>query len=83
MERMPDVVPSCGVESTACVWGDASCIIPSESVCSMETKTILEDQFDSMKAWVTIFREWMETTTDGDTCSTTETGWHWIIRRWR
>ncbi len=26
--KVPDVVPSCGIETTACVWGDASCIIP-------------------------------------------------------
>lgn len=54
--RVPDVVPSCGMESTACVWGDASCIIPWNLYLFYGDKSILEDQFESMKAWVDYVR---------------------------
>ncbi len=50
--KVPDVVPSCGVESTACVWGDAACIMPWNLYLFYGDQAILEDQFDSMKAWV-------------------------------
>ncbi|MCX4305674.1 MAG: family 78 glycoside hydrolase catalytic domain [Acetatifactor sp.] len=50
--RVPDVVPSCGVESCACVWGDASCIIPWNLYLFYGDKSILEDQFESMSSWV-------------------------------
>lgn len=50
--KVPDVVPSCGVESCACVWGDAACIIPWNLYRFYGDKGILEDQFPSMKAWV-------------------------------
>lgn len=59
--KVPDVVPSCGVESTACVWGDAACIIPWNLYLFYGDKSILEDQFDSMRAWVDYV-----TSTDGD-----------------
>ena len=49
---VPHVVPSCGVEESACVWGDASCIIPWNLYLFYGDKSILEDQFDSMKGWV-------------------------------
>ncbi|MCC8046120.1 MAG: glycoside hydrolase family 78 protein [Clostridiales bacterium] len=54
--KVPDVVPSCGVESTACVWGDASCIIPWNLYLFYGDKSILEDQFESMKSWVDYIR---------------------------
>ena len=54
--KVPDVVPSCGVESTACVWGDAACIIPWNLYLFYGDRSILEDQFDSMKAWVDYVR---------------------------
>ncbi len=50
--RVPDVVPSCGVVSCACVWGDASCIIPWTLYEFYGDKNILKDQYASMKAWV-------------------------------
>lgn len=50
--KVPDVVPSCGVESCACVWGDASCIIPWNLYLFYGDKSILEDQFESMRSWV-------------------------------
>ncbi|MCC8101398.1 MAG: alpha-L-rhamnosidase, partial [Clostridiales bacterium] len=54
--KVPDVIPSCGVESTACVWGDASCIIPWNLYLFYGDKSILEDQFESMKSWVDYIR---------------------------
>ena len=55
--KSADVVPSCGVESTATVWGDASCIIPWNLYLFYGDKSILEDQFDSMKGWVDYIRK--------------------------
>ncbi|MCD8074826.1 MAG: glycoside hydrolase family 78 protein [Lachnospiraceae bacterium] len=54
--KVPDVVPSCGVESTACVWGDTSCIIPWNIYLFYGDQSILEDQFESMKSWVDYIR---------------------------
>ena len=48
----PHVVPSCGVEASACVWGDAACIIPWNMYLFFGDKSILEDQFESMRSWV-------------------------------
>lgn len=59
--KVPDVVPSCGVETTSTVWGDAACIIPWNLYCFYGDKSILEDQYDSMKAWVDYVRQ-----VDGD-----------------
>ena len=50
--KVPDVVPSAGVTSCACVWGDAACIIPWNMYQFYGDKQILADQFGSMKAWV-------------------------------
>lgn len=50
--KVPDVVPSCGVKSCACVWGDAACIIPWNLYLFYGDKSILEDQFESMRSWV-------------------------------
>lgn len=49
---VPHVVPSCGVEESACVWGDSACIIPWNLYLFFGDKSILEDQFESMKSWV-------------------------------
>jgi len=49
---VPDVIPSCGIEETACVWGDASCIIPWNMYLFYGDKSILADQFESMRSWV-------------------------------
>ena len=50
--KVPDVVPNFSVETTACVWGDASCIIPWNMYLFYGDKSILEDQYESMKSWV-------------------------------
>jgi alpha-L-rhamnosidase len=55
---VPDVIPSAGVHSTSSVWGDASCIIPWTLYEFYGDKAILEDQFDSMKAWVDWIRRY-------------------------
>lgn len=55
--KVPDVVPSCGVETTSCVWGDACCIIPWNMYLFHGDKSILEDQFESMKSWVEYIRK--------------------------
>lgn len=67
--KVPDVVPSCGVESTACVWGDAACIIPWNLYVFYGDKSILENQFASMKAWVDYIRR-----VDGD-----NHGWRYVF----
>lgn len=54
--KVPDVIPSFGMESTACVWGDAACIIPWNLYLFYGDKFILEDQFESMKSWVDYIR---------------------------
>lgn len=66
--KVPDVVPSCGVESCACVWGDAACIIPWNLYKFYGDKNILKEQFASMKAWVDYI-----TKTDGD-----NHGWRYV-----
>lgn len=67
--KVPDVVPSCGVESTACVWGDASCIIPWNLYLFYGDKSILKDQFVSMRSWVDYI-----TKVDGD-----NHGWRYVF----
>lgn len=59
--KVPDVIPACGWDGSACVWGDASCIIPWNLYLFYGDKSILEDQFESMKAWVDYIRR-----VDGD-----------------
>ncbi len=60
--KVPDVVPSVGVETTAAVWGDASCIIPWNLYTFYGDKNILIDQYESMKSWVEYVKS-----IDGDT----------------
>lgn len=50
--RVPDVVPNFSVETTAAVWGDAACIIPWNLYLFYGDKSILEEQYESMKSWV-------------------------------
>ena len=45
---VPDVIPSCGVESSACVWGDAATLIPWNLYQFYGDRSILEDQYESM-----------------------------------
>lgn len=58
---VPDVIPSAGIHSTSSVWGDAACIIPWTLYQFYGDRTILEDQYESMKAWVNWVRNY-----DGD-----------------
>ena len=67
--KVPDVVPSCGMESCACVWGDAACIIPWNLYLFYGDKSILEDQFESMRSWVDYVRK-----VDGD-----DHGWRYVF----
>ncbi len=59
---VPDVIPAFGNASCSSVWGDAATIIPWDLYLYHGDKTILERQYDSMKAWVDYIRE-----LDGDT----------------
>lgn len=67
--KVPDVIPSAGIDSTACVWGDASCIIPWNLYLFYGDKSILKDQFNSMKSWVDYIRR-----IDGD-----NHGWRYVF----
>lgn len=63
--RVPEVVPSFGHDNTSCAWGDAACVIPWNLYRFYGDKQILEEQYESMKAWV----DYM-TRVDGD-----DNGW--------
>ena len=67
--KVPDVVPSPGVDSTACVWGDSACIMPWNLYLFYGDKSILEDQFESMRSWVDYVRK-----VDGD-----NHGWRYVF----
>lgn len=49
---VPDVIPSFGHKGISCAWGDAACVIPWVVYRFYGDKSILEEQFDSMKGWV-------------------------------
>lgn len=49
---VPYVVPSCGINDTCSVWGDAATIMPFMLYQFYGDRQILEDQYLSMKAWV-------------------------------
>ena len=67
--KVADVIPSPGVDSTACVWGDAACIMPWNLYLFYGDKSILEDQFESMRSWVDYIRK-----VDGD-----NHGWRYVF----
>lgn len=67
--KVVDVIPSPGIDSTACVWGDAACIMPMNLYMFYGDKSILIDQFESMKAWVDYIRR-----VDGD-----NHGWRYVF----
>ena len=51
--RVPYVVPMAGYEmGGATTWGDAATVIPWQAYLHFGDKTILENQYESMKAWV-------------------------------
>lgn len=53
---VPETVPTFGPAKCSCVWGDAACIIPWNVYLFSGDKTILENQIESMKAWVDYIR---------------------------
>ena len=56
--EVPTVVPVISAEDgTSSAWGDAATIIPWNIYVHYGDKTILEKQFDSMKAWVDYIRK--------------------------
>ena len=81
---VPEVVPTFGPSKCSCAWGDAACIVPWNVYLFSGDAAILEQQFDSMKAWVDYIRK-----VDGEhhgwsIPSITETGWRltgWEPRR--
>ncbi len=55
---VPDYVPFVGnVPSCSSAWGDAATVMPWNMYLFSGDKSILEDQFDSMKAWVDYLTE--------------------------
>lgn len=54
---VPEVVPTFGPSKCSCAWGDAACIIPWNIYLFSGDKTILENQIESMKAWVDYIRK--------------------------
>ena len=62
---VPFTVPACGQKATCGIWGDAATIIPWTVYLNYGDRTILEQQYDSMKAWVDFVR-----TQNGDS-------WNW------
>lgn len=49
---VPDVAPCFGKKACAAAWGDAACIIPWNLYQFYGDKSILEQQYESMCAWV-------------------------------
>jgi alpha-L-rhamnosidase len=49
---VPQVIPSFWMKEPSSVWGDAACIIPWTVYRFYGDKSILSEQFESMKAWV-------------------------------
>jgi alpha-L-rhamnosidase len=45
---VPDVIPSFGVESCACAWGDAAAIIPWHLYETYGDRELLAEQYRSM-----------------------------------
>lgn len=50
--EVPNVIPAVGNQGSAAVWGDAACIIPWNVYLFYGDQSVLEEQFESMKAWV-------------------------------
>lgn len=58
---VPDTIPAAGMKGCSSVWGDATCIIPWNMYLFYGDRTILEEHYDSMVAWVEYIRK-----VDGD-----------------
>lgn len=54
---VPCVIPSFGLKNTSSVWGDCVCMIPWTLYSFYGDKSILEDQYESMKAWIEYIRK--------------------------
>ena len=70
---VPNTVPPSLGTSAGAVWGDAACIIPWNLYVFTGDRTILEERFESMRAWVEYIRRtdggdhhWREVYTYGD-----------------
>lgn len=58
---VPVVIPAFGLIRASCGWGDAATIMPWNMYKYYGDKTILEEQFESMKTWVDYIKK-----VDGD-----------------
>lgn len=54
--EVPNVIPSFGYAGFSAAWGDAACAIPWTLYQYYGDRTILEDQYESMCAWVEYIR---------------------------
>lgn len=54
---VPDTIPAAGMKGCSSVWGDATCIIPWNMYLFYGDKSILEEHYDSMVAWVEYIRK--------------------------
>lgn len=54
---VPEIIPTFGPTKCSSVWGDAVCIIPWNVYLFSGDKSILENQIESMKAWVDYIRK--------------------------
>lgn len=54
---VPCVVPSYGLKNASSVWGDCACMIPWTLYTFYGDQSILEDQYESMKAWIEYIRK--------------------------
>lgn len=61
--KVPNVVPSFGMQGCSSVWGDAAAIIPWVVYEQFGDTAILDAQYDSMKSWVDYI-----TRVDSDCC---------------
>ncbi len=54
---VPEIIPTFGPTKCSSVWGDAACILPWNVYLFSGDKSILENQFESMMAWVEYIRK--------------------------
>ena len=77
---VPHVVPAVNIDDGgACAWADAATVIPWTVYVQYGDKAILEEQFESMKAWVDYIKRQDEKSGSrdfGQQVFTLEIGWH-------
>lgn len=66
---VPNVVPAASYEGCSSAWGDAACIIPWNLYLYYGDKSIIQEHFEDMRAWVDYIR-----TVDG-----TDHGWRSVF----